>query len=200
MPEPIDFFFDFASPYGYFASARVDELARRHGRDVNWWAFMVGAAMKLTGQVPIDQRSQLQQDYGWRDLQRSARYYGVPFHLPEDFPYGLLAPSRAFYWLHEGDPGQATMFARAVYAAVFGEGRDLRPPAAVAEIAAPLGVDREELIAAVEMPVWKERLKSETGAAIRRDVFGSPFFFVGEEAFWGGDRLAMLEWWLGNEA
>jgi 2-hydroxychromene-2-carboxylate isomerase len=200
MPEPIDFFFDFASPYGYFASAHVDELARNHGRTVDWHAFMVGAAMKLTGQVPIDQRSQLQQDYGWRDLQRSARYYGVPFHLPEGFPYGLLAASRAFYWIRDADPGQATMFARAVFAAVFGEGRDLRPPAAVGEIAAPLGVERAELIAAVEMPAWKERLKSETGAAIRRGVFGSPFFFVGEEAFWGADRLAMLEWWLGSEA
>jgi 2-hydroxychromene-2-carboxylate isomerase len=198
MVEPIDFYFDFASPYGYFASTRIDELASRHGRSVNWNAFMVGAAMKLTGQVPIDQRAQLQQDYGWRDLQRSARFYGVPFHLPEGFPYGLLEPSRAFYWIRDSDSDLANTFARAVYAAVFGAGQDLRSAEATAEIAAPLGIAREDLVAAVEMPRWKERLRSETGNAIRRGVFGSPFFFVGDEAFWGADRLAMLEWWLEN--
>lgn len=198
--EPIAFYFDFASPYGYFASTKIDELAARHGRGVDWHAFLVGAAFAVTGQVPVDQRSQIQQQYSLRDLERSARFYGVPFTLPEGFPYPTFAACRAFWWLKQRDPELAKAFAHAAYAAGFGEGRDLRPPETVAEIAAPLGVDRAELVAAVGTPEWKQRFKEETEAAIARGVFGSPFFIVGDERFWGADRMAMLEWWLESGA
>jgi len=158
--------------------------------------FLVGAAFQVTGQVPVNERAQIQKDYSLRDLERSARYYGVPFELPAEFPYPLFAACRAFYWLQERDPALAKALSHAVYAANFGQGRDMRPAEAVAEVAAPLGVDGAELVAAVQAPAWKERFKTETEAALRRGVFGSPFFIVGEEKFWGADRMAMLEWWL----
>jgi hypothetical protein len=107
MADPIDFYFDFASPYGYFASTKIDALAARHGREVNWNVFLVGAAFQVTGQVPVNERAQIQKDYSLRDLERSARYYGVPFKLPADFPYPLFAACRAFYWLQDRDPALA---------------------------------------------------------------------------------------------
>ena len=138
----------------------------------------------------------MQQLYGWRDIERSARFHDVPLKLPPGFPYSLLAASRAYCWLHDHDPALAKSFAHAVYAAGFAEGRDLRRPQAVAEVAEPLGIDGPELVATVEATEWKQRFRAETDAALGRGVFGSPFFIVGEERFWGADRLAMLEWWL----
>ncbi len=196
MADPIDFYFDFASPYGYFASTKIDALAARHGREVNWHVFLVGAAFQVTGQVPVDQRAEIQKDYGLRDLERSARYHGVPFTVPEEFPYPLFAACRAFCWLQDRDAALAKTFCHAIYAANFGAGRDMRSVEAVAEVAAPLGIDGAELVAAVGAPAGKERFKAETEAALARGVFGSPFFIVGEEKFWGADRMAMLEWWL----
>ncbi len=198
MADAIDFYFDFGSPYGYFASVKIDDLAARQGRAVNWRVFLVGATMQVTGQVPIDQRSEVQQLYGWRDIERSARFHGAPLKLPPGFPYSLLAASRAYYWLYDQNPALAKSFAHAVYAAGFAEGRDLRRPQAVAEVAEPLGIDGPKLVATVEAPEWKQRFRAETDAALGRGVFGSPFFIVGEERFWGADRMAMLEWWLGS--
>ena len=86
--------------------------------------------------------------------------------------------------------------AQALLHAHWGEGRDLSAPAAVAEIAAGIGIDRAALLAAVADPRIKDRLKEQTQAAIERGVFGSPFIFVDGEPFWGADRLPQMETWL----
>lgn len=195
MPAPLDFYFDFSSPYGYFASTRIDGIAARHGREVHWRPFLLGAAFKTTGQTPLVQQP-IRGDYHRHDFPRTARRLGVPFRMPESFPFLSLAAARGFYWLSDRDPAQAKALARAVYHAAFGEGRNVTAAEAVAEIAAPIGVDRAMLLAAVNDPVNKERLKAETDAAIARGVFGSPFVFVDGEPFWGSDRLDQVEEWL----
>lgn len=195
MSAPIDFYFDFASPYGYFASLRIDAVAMRHGREVRWRPFMLGPAFKVSGNAPLLHQP-LKGDYARRDWDRLARRNGVPFKLPTGFPGAALAASRAFYWLADSDPGLAKSFAGCILHAYFGEGREVTAPAAVAAEAAPLGIDSAALIAAVENPAWKQRLKDETAAAMARGVFGSPFIFVDDEPFWGHDRLATVEEWL----
>ena len=191
MAEPIDFYFDFSSPYGYLASTEIDALAARHGRSVTWRPFVLGAAFKLTGQRALTEQP-LRGDYARRDFARSARLLGVPFKLPDPFPFFALAASRACYWLEE--PSQAKALAKAVYHAAFGEGRDKTPVPGVAEIARGLGI--QGLEQGLEQPATKAGLRDATDQALARGVFGSPFFIVEGEPFWGHDRLDQLDRWL----
>jgi len=191
MAEPIDFYFDFSSPYGYLASTEIDALAARHGRSVTWRPFVLGAAFKLTGQRALTEQP-LRGDYARRDFARSARLLGVPFKLPDPFPFFALAASRACYWLEE--PSQAKALAKAVYHAAFGEGRDITPVPVVAEIARGLGI--QGLEQGLEQPATKAGLRDATDQALARGVFGSPFFIVDGEPFWGHDRLDQLDRWL----
>lgn len=195
MADPIDFYFDFASPYGYFASLRVDELTAAHGRTVDWHPILLGAVFKVTGMKPnLDQP--LRGEYLVHDVGRIARLTGAPFTFPDSAPVNGVAASRAFYWLVDSHPEQAKLLARTLYHAHFAEGRDIGPAETVAEIAASLGHDRAAVLAGLQDPAVKDRLRRETDQAVERGVFGSPFVLVDEEPFWGWDRLDMVERWL----
>jgi 2-hydroxychromene-2-carboxylate isomerase len=195
MREPIDFYFEFASPYGYLASTQIDALAGRHGRTVAWHPIMLGAAFKETGARPLTQ-TPLKGPYLLHDVPRFARLLGVPLTLPPVMPMNSLAASRTCVWLDEDRPELAKSLAQALFLAHWGEGRDLGAPEAVADVALGLGIDREALLAAVADQRIKDRLKDQTQAAIERGVFGSPFIFVDGESFWGADRLPHIEAWL----
>ena len=195
MADSIDFYFEFASPYGYLASTQIDALAERHGRTALWHPIMLGAAFKETGARPLTQ-TPLKGPYLLHDVPRFARLLGVPLTLPPVMPMNSLAASRACVWLEENDAEQAKRLAQALLHAHWGEGRDLSTPEAVAEVAAHLCIDRGALLTAVADQRIKDRLKAETQAAIDRGVFGSPFVFVDGEPFWGADRLPQVEAWL----
>ena len=193
--QVIDFYFEFASPYGYLASTQIEELGAGHGRDVAWHPIMLGAAFKETGARPLMQ-TPLKGPYLRQDVPRFARLLGVPFREPPVMPANSLAASRAFVWLELDDPALAKRLAQAVFRAHWGEGRDIGTPGQVAEIAAPLGVERGAMLEAVADPLIKDRLKQATAVAIERGVFGSPFIFVDGEPFWGADRLDQVDAWL----
>lgn len=195
MPDPIDFYFDFSSPYGYLASRRIDEIAARHDRAVNWRPHLIGAAFKTTGSQPLLDIP-MKGDYARIDMARAARLHGIPFVMPERFPFLSVVAARAFYWLDDSDPAKAADLARALYNAAFGEGRDIAKTETVMEVAAGLGVDAAALTAALSDPAVKERLKTEVAAAIERGVFGSPYIFVDGEPFWGHDKLDDIDRWL----
>jgi len=191
----IDFYFEFASPYGYLASTQIEDLGARHGREVVWHPIMLGAAFKETGARPLMQ-TPLKGSYLRRDVPRFARLLGVPFREPPVMPANSLAASRAFVWLETDDRQLAKRLAQTIFHAHWGAGRDIGAPEQVAEIAAPLGIERSALLAALADPSIKDRLKQATAAAIERGVFGSPFIFVDGEPFWGADRLAQIDAWL----
>ncbi len=193
--EPVWFYFDFASPYGYLAARRVDAIAARHGRVVAWRAFLVGAAVKVTGSASLFEQP-LRGDYTISDMQRFARLLEVPLRVPPKLPVHSLAASRAYYWVFDQDPALAKAFANAVFDAIWGEGRDLSSADAVAEVAVSQGIDGPALLAAIATAPVKDRLREEVTAAIARGVFGSPFFLVDGEGFWGMDRLDQVDCWL----
>jgi 2-hydroxychromene-2-carboxylate isomerase len=195
VAAPIDFYFEFASPYGYLASTRIDAIAARHGREAFWHPIMLGAAFKLTGAQPLV-RTPLKGDYMMRDLPRFARLLGVPFQEPPVMPANSLAASRAFVWLQPDDPAVAKQLTKAVLHAHWGVGRDIGSAEQVAAIAASLGIGRQALLDAVGDQRIKDRLREQTEAAIERGVFGSPFVLVDGEAFWGADRPDQVERWL----
>lgn len=193
--SPIDFYFDFSSPYGYLASERIDGLAEKHGRAVTWRPILLGVIFRVTGQAPLTEQP-LRGDYARRDFARSARLYGVRFVMPDPFPISTLAAARAYYWLGERDPAGARALAHGVYRAYFGEGRDMTSAEAVVGVAEALGIDGGALAEALRDPAVKERLKAETEAAIERGVFGSPTIVIDGEPFWGADRLDHVDRWL----
>ena len=195
MPDPIEFYFDFSSPYGYLASERIDAIAARHGRDVTWRPYLMGVAMKTTGSIPLVDRPMMGA-YSRRDMARSARRLGVPLTFPEPFPIATVAACRAVYWVERTDATAAKALAQALYRAYFVDGRNISEPDVVADVAAGTGADRDALLAGIQEPAVKDRLKEVTGAAIERGVFGSPFFMVGDEPFWGHDRMDEVDRWL----
>ncbi|MEI6557037.1 MAG: 2-hydroxychromene-2-carboxylate isomerase [Rhodospirillaceae bacterium] len=194
-PRTIEFYFDFASPYGYFGSLLVEEVAARHGCAVIWRPILLGAVFKVTGMSAM-MHQPLRGAYLRRDVARFAGLLEVPLTMPEVMPVNGIAAARAYYWLEAANPARAKALAAAVYHAHWGEGRDVGPAAVVAEIGGRLGLDAAALLDGMQDPAIKARLRHETETAIARGVFGAPFFFVGNEPFWGADRLTHLERWL----
>jgi 2-hydroxychromene-2-carboxylate isomerase len=193
--DPVEFWFDFSSPYSYIASERIDELVAKHGRKVKWRPIMLGAAFKASG-LPFLVNVPLKGEYSKRDFDRSARYLGVPYTFPPRFPVTTLAAARGYYWLHGQDCNKAREFAHAVFRAYWVDGRDIGELPVVLEIAGTLGIDGDAYIAAIATPEIKERLKRETDAAIAKGMFGAPYFMVDGEPFWGADRLPQIDKWL----
>ena len=195
MSAPIEFYFDFSSPYGYLAAECIDALAARHDRDVAWRPYLMGVAMKVTGSSPLVDRP-LMGAYSRHDMVRSARRLRVPLRFPEPFPIATIAACRAVYWTEAVDAGAARPLARALYRAYFVDGRNISDPDVVADVAAGAGTDRDALLAGIQEPPVKERLKEVTDGAVERGIFGSPFFMVDGEPFWGHDRMDEVERWI----
>jgi 2-hydroxychromene-2-carboxylate isomerase len=195
MAEPIEFYFDFSSPYGYLAAQKIDGIGERHGREVAWKPFLLGAVFKTTRSEPL-LGIPMKGDYARIDLPRAARLMGVPFTLPSPFPFMSVAACRAFYWLSDRDPATAKALAKRIIDAAFGAGRDMSGAVAVLEVAAGLDVDPGELGAALQDQAVKDRLRIEVEQGIEKGVCGSPFVFVDGEPFWGHDRLDHVDRWL----
>ena len=193
--EPIDFYFDFSSPYGYLASEKIDHLAARFGRKVRWHPVLLGIIFKETGVLPLTEQK-IKGPYYRHDFDRSARFMGVTYRHPSRFPLPTQNAARAYYWLHGRDCGLARRFAHAVFRAFFVDDIDISSPDTVLDLAAGLDIDRGELAAAIASPEMKERLKSAVEAAMARGVFGSPTTIVDGELFFGADRLPQVERWL----
>lgn len=195
MPAPIEFFFDFSSPYAYLASEKIEALVGRFGRTVAYKPMLLGPAFKASGQAPLVEIP-LKGDYARRDMARSARFLGVPFKAPEPFPIATVAAARALLWLQSQGSAKAVSWVHKVFRAYFAEGRNISEPAVLGEIADELGIDKDALAAGIQEQPIKDRLKALVDEAIARGVFGSPFIFVDGEPFWGSDRLPQIERWL----
>jgi len=197
MPNPLQFHFDFSSPYGYLGSEKIEALAARHGRGVDWRPMLLGVAFKATGSQPLTSIP-IKGDYTKRDLPRSARFHGVALNMPAKFPIATQAPARIVLWQRACDPGGVGTLVKTLYRAYFVAGRDIGDPDTAADVAATAGVDRNAARAVVDDPAWKDALRSEVEAAIAKGVFGSPFVFVDGEPFWGIDRFDQIGRWLAN--
>jgi 2-hydroxychromene-2-carboxylate isomerase len=193
--KPIDFYFDFSSPYGYFASCKIDALAAGHGRETAWRPFLLGVAFKTTGGAPLPSIP-MKGQYHLRDMLRTARYLGVEYRHPTVFPIASVAPTRAFYWLNAKDPKRAKALAQALYRAYFLEDRDISKAEETVAVSAKLGLAAEEVRAALNDQSVKDKTKSEVDAAIAIGAFGSPYVVIDGEPFWGADRLEQIDKWL----
>jgi len=195
MPAPIEFFFDFSSPYSYIALQSFDALAAKYRRTVRYRPILLGAAFKVSGQsVLVD--IPLKGDYAKHDFARSARFAGVPFRLPNVFPISTVNTARAMLWLQATGSAKAEAFMRRAVRAYFVEDRNINDVAVLGELARELGIDAAALQAATQDPALKDKLKAQVDEAIARGVFGVPYIVVDGEPFWGNDRLPQVERWL----
>lgn len=186
MPEQPVFYFDVSSPYAYLAAHRVDDVLPLTPR---WQPIVFGALLLEIGKVPWSWREGPERDATLRDCERRAAETGLPLRWPPGFPrqtYSVL-PLRAALVAEEH--GRLREFALAAFHQGLGLGRDLRDLDVVLEAASAAGVDHGAIREGVERPELKARLRDATAAAIARGVTGVPTVAVGDELFWGDDRL-----------
>ena len=196
MAAPIDFYFDFSSPYGYLASQKIEELAAKHGRAVDWRPILLGVIFKQTGTRPLTEIP-LKGDYARRDFGRSARFHGLAeFRMPSRFPIPSQAPARIVLWQKARDPSHVAQLVKAYFRAFFVDDIDISAPDNAVAVAAKAGIDAGTSEVAIDDPAVKEALKRDVDGAISRGVFGSPFVFVDGEPFWGLDRFDQVDKWL----
>ncbi len=219
----VDFYFDFSSPYGYIASERIEAVAAAHGRRVHWHPLLLGVVFQSTGGAPLV-NVPLKGQYHEHDFLRSARLHGVEFHRPSRFPVSGVAATRLFYWLQQHSPVLAVALAQALYRAFFIHDIDIADPEQALQVFNDLRLSKpalfEQLSSGAQPATQpatqptgpaltldaartgmgsaeiKQRTRSETEAAMARGVFGSPFFLVDGEAFWGLDRLDQVARWM----
>jgi 2-hydroxychromene-2-carboxylate isomerase len=192
---PIDFWFDFASPYGYFMSEKIDALASRHGRSVRWRPVLLFAVLRALG-LPAPLGHAVKRDYMQQDFARSARFLNLPYVLPEGFPATTQHAARAFYLLQQEAPESAVPFAHRALRGYFQGGEALGALAQVADRAsalAPQVGDAQAWRARLAGDDAKALLARAVDEAVEANVFGSPFVVIDGEAFFGVDRLPQIE-------
>ena len=190
MSARLVFWYEFASTYSYLAAHRIEKLAAEAGVAVEWRPITLGPIFKAQGWTtspfnlyPAKGRNM------WRDMERLCADAGLPLKHPEIFPQnGLLAARVALVGAEEG---WIAPFTKAVYTANFAEGADISQPRTVARVLASLGrdIDVEAVLARAEAQEMKALLRANTEAAMEAGIYGAPSFTVGDELFWGNDRL-----------
>lgn len=189
MSRPVvEFWFEFASTYSYLSVMRIERAAAATGVDIEWKPFLLGPVFLALGwnDSPFNIYPPKGR-YMWRDLERLAEKEGLPFRHPSRFPRnGLLAARVALVGVEEG---WVAPFARAVMSANFAEDREIGEEAVIGEILGTLGLPAAELMARAQADANKLALRCQTERAAELGLFGAPSFRVGEELFWGNDRL-----------
>jgi 2-hydroxychromene-2-carboxylate isomerase len=184
----IDFWFEFGSTYSYPAAMRIEKLASQQGIHVNWRPFLLGPIFREQGLAdsPFN-LNPAKGRYMWRDLERSCRALGIPFQQPSQFPRnGLLAARVACCF---DDELWVPAFIRAVYRANFVVDTDIADPIVISSCIAGAGEDPEAVLEKAQSPESKQKLRQQTDEAMRIGIFGAPTVVVGDELFWGNDRL-----------
>lgn len=194
MPR-LQFWFEFASTYSYLSVMRIERLAAAAAVEVDWRPFLLGPIFKSQGWdsspfniYPAKGR------YMVRDIERMAQERHLPFVMPQQFPAnGLMAARLATVGSKDG---WIADFARAVFAAQFGNGEDIGRPELLSRLLLSLGLDSETEFARAAEPSIKDALRAATEQAISLGIFGAPSFVTEDsELFWGDDRLEQALAW-----
>ena len=187
-PPELEFWFEFGSNYSYLALMRVEALATRNGVALRWRPFLLGPVFRQLGwSTSPFVLQEAKGRYMWRDMEREARKYGLPFVRPSVFPRKAVLPMRvATLGAREAWMGA---FCRRVMQQNWVEDLDIDDPANVLRALDGLVDDPQAIVEAALLEPNKARLRASTEEALARGVFGGPTMFVGEEMFWGNDRL-----------
>jgi 2-hydroxychromene-2-carboxylate isomerase len=195
----IDFYFDFISPFGFFASLRIDVLAAKYGYTARWHSMLIGVSVvKVMGMKPLLDMP-LKGPYIARDARRYARQHGIALARdPGANPVDPRPAGRAFNWLQQHRPDAARVFAQKAFAAYWLQGRDISVERVVAEIVGEIGLTEAQVVEGIASEEAGRLLRANVEASLARGVFGSPFFVVGDEPFFGAEKMELLEQWLAS--
>jgi 2-hydroxychromene-2-carboxylate isomerase len=193
------FWYEFASSYSYPAAARIERLTLAAGVAAEWRPFLLGPILARQGWTdsPFNLHP-AKGRYMWRDLERICAREGLVLRRPSVFPRNSLLAARVA--LIAAEEGWCAEFSRAVYHANFAEDRDIAQPEVIGSIVAALGRAAPAVLERAATAEIKERLKAQTSEAMSRGIFGAPSFTIGDELFWGNDRLDEAVAWARRSA
>lgn len=195
MAAPITFYFDFASPYAYFAMDGVGTIAAEFGRTVEWRPILMWAVLKAHGIAP-PMDAPAKRAYFLNDMKRSAAFHGLPYREPVKLPLSSHLAARLYHAVGKEDQAQAEALARRVFSAFFTEQRDISDESVLIGLAAEAGIGADAAQAGMKGPDGRALLERAVEEAIAAGVVGSPYFLVDGEGFFGADRLPQLRWFL----
>lgn len=188
MTRTLDFYFDFPSPYAYLAHTQLPAIAARHGAKIVYHPFRILELMKIVGNRPTTIECKAKGKYASADLQRWVERYQV------DFSRNPSSKSVDFAQLDRGalvaiGDGRGAEYVTAVYAAMWGKPEDLSQHSVFVDVLNRVGFDGRRLLERANADAVAAQLEAETNAAAERGVFGAPTIFVGDQMFFGNDRL-----------
>lgn len=188
MNKTLEFFFDLGSPTTYLAYTQLPGICAETGSQLVYQPILLGGIFKATGNaspitIPAKGRYMLQ------DLARYAKRYGVPLKFNPHFPINTLTLMRAVTGIQLRQPERFIDFIDCLFRALWVDGRNLGDPAVVAAVLAEHGFDPAQVLELAQDEAVKNALKHKTEEAIARGVFGAPSLFVGQQLFFGQDRL-----------
>ena len=187
MTKTVEFFYDFGSPTVYLAATQLPAIAASVGATIDWRPMLLGGVFKSTGnQSPVVVPAKAA--YMNNDLKRFAKRYGVPFRFNPHFPINTLALMRGAV-AYQDDAVAASTYRDAIFTAIWVEARNLNEPDVIGQVLSAAGLDPAELMNRIGQQTVKDQLIANTEEAVNRGVFGAPTFFVGEQMFFGQDRL-----------
>ena len=188
MNRTVEYFFDFGSPTSYLAWTQLPRIAAEVGAEIVWRPMLLGGVFKATGNAsPVTVPAKGRWMNG--DIARWAARYGVPFRFNPHFPINTLTLMRGATGLQMRQPADFARYLAVVHRAMWESATNLGDPAVLAATLAAAGFDAEAFMALVADPEVKARLVATTEEAVARGAFGAPTFFVGDEMFFGQDRL-----------
>ncbi len=191
MGKQVEFLFDFGSPTAYLAYTQLPRIAKQHGADIVWTPILLGGVHKASGnQSPAFVPAKGRWMFG--DIAKWAKRYGVTFAMNPNFPINTMALMRGAVAMQLKMPGQFLTYVDAMYKAMWEKPRNLGDPAEVAAVLKEAGLDPEKVFALVGAQDVKDKLKANSDDAVERGVFGAPTFFIGDEMFFGQDRLEFV--------
>lgn len=193
MSKRIDFYFDFTSPYGYFASTHINELADKYDHQVDWHPY-VGEEFKPSNSGTGLSQIPAKLKYQKRDIIRTAQFENIPYNEPSVTTLDARYAARAVLWV-ESTYGEARgiELAQAILRAYHVEDKNISDTQTITAIAQSIGLNAEEVLAGISNASTREQFRAEVDLATAKGVFGSPFFILDGEPFWGFDRMDQLE-------
>ncbi|MBL8359575.1 MAG: DsbA family protein [Rubrivivax sp.] len=193
MSGPVEFWFDFGSPYAYLAAEKLPAIVAAQGRTLRWRPVLLFAVLRKLD-LPPPMGHPAKRDYLLMDFDRSARHLGVPYRHPTRFPVVSPWPARLFHALAARDEAAAAAFARDALRAAFRDDQPLDEwPALLALAARHDDRGADALLAAADGAAARAALAAAIDEAAARGLFGSPFVVIDGEGFFGADRLPQVE-------
>lgn len=190
--KTFEFWFDFGSPAAYLAFTQISRIEAETGANATYHPMLLGGVFQATGnQSPA--AIPAKGSYSFTDFSRFAKRYDVPFHANPHFPINTLLLMRGAIGIQQQEPDRFMAYCTAMFKAIWVDSLNMNDPNIVGSVLHAANFDPQGLLTLANEPNTKDALKLATQEAVKRGIFGAPTFFVGNQMFWGQDRLDFVK-------